>query len=78
MANDRHLDPPDELEAPECGECDGTCEILCERCNGKGCRQCGQTGFADCDTCNGTGYQPAPDFEPDFDPEYDTPPYEGP
>lgn len=69
MANDRHLDPPEFAESPDCDDCDGTCEILCDCCDGKGCRHCGQTGFVDCPTCNGTGYQPAPEYDPPMAPE---------
>ena len=70
IPKDRHLDPPDDLEAPECPTCGGTGEIQYEH------DFCSET--LGCPHCGGTGYQPAPDFEPDFDPEYDTPPYEGP
>lgn len=52
--NDRHLDPPDDDEAPECGECNGMGRVW----------DVTTYGYLDCDTCSGTGYRPEPEYEP--------------
>ncbi len=57
--NDRHLDPPDEQEAPECSECNGMGRVW----------DATNYGYLDCDTCNGTGYEPEPEYEPPMERE---------
>ena len=36
-----------------CQTCLGMLDVVCDRCDGKGCRHCGNTGLIDCPTCGG-------------------------
>ena len=52
-------DPPEDVEPPECGDCNGMGRVW----------NVLTYGYDDCDTCNGTGYQPAPEYEPGIEVE---------
>lgn len=63
--------PPEDLEAPDCDECDWHGEVLHTACGGHGgCDDC-RMGYATCPGCNGTGYrntEPDPDVGLDWMP----------